>query len=262
MLRAVVFIKIDGRILNVVSFGGGETTLLGIGGWTGTWQLWRQPFELLSASWRCVAYDHRGAGQTQCPSDQLTLEGQVDDVFAVMDALEIERCWLAGESNGGLTGILAVLRDPSRFHGLVTISTPAYVDRTPEREAFIAALEQDREGTLRRFVQWCIPEPESDHLHRWLLHILLEAEPEADGIMIRNVYGVDVRPRLGELRQPVLVIHGEADVITSPDESKTIAAGIPRAELVLLKETGHVPNITRPREIANLIESLVRHHSS
>lgn len=121
-----MFFRIDDRVINAVSFGGGATTLLGIGGWTGTWQLWRQPFESLSTSWRCIAYDHRGAGQTHCGLEQLTLDGLVDDVFAVMDLLEIERCWLAGESNGGLIGVLAAIRDPSRFHGLVTIATSAY----------------------------------------------------------------------------------------------------------------------------------------
>ena len=116
----------------------------------------------------------------------------MDYVFAVMDALEIERCWLAGESNGGFTGILAVLRDPSRFHGLVTISTPAYVDRTPEREAFIAALEQQEPRRMDphwrpQHLNLMPPLVEYDFLGR-LEHF------EADLERVREVTGMPVIP--------------------------------------------------------------------
>lgn len=56
---------------------------------------------------RCV---HRTAGRHQP-------EALVDDLFTVLDALNVERCVLAGESLGALTCALAVLRDPHASRG-------------------------------------------------------------------------------------------------------------------------------------------------
>jgi proline iminopeptidase len=49
----------------------------------------------------------------------------------------------------------------------------------------------------------------------------------------------DVRARLGEIGAPALVIVGESDWVCAPEASRTIAAGIPGAELVILPEAGH-----------------------
>ena len=96
-------------------------TLLAHGGWVASWELWQQPMELLSDQWRCVSYDHRGAGLSVVPIEQITLQGCVDDVIGVMDALGIKRCIIAGKSLGAPIVISALLRHPERFEGLVIV---------------------------------------------------------------------------------------------------------------------------------------------
>ena len=252
-----MFVRLGSRTVNVVSFGSGSTTLLAIGGWIGTWQIWRMPFELLSTDWRCVAYDHRGSGQTPGPASELTIDGLVDDVFAVANALGVTRCWLAGESQGGLIALLAAARQPERFEGIVTVAAPSRWESTPDRELFLQALEQDRHATLTRFVRWCMPEPDTELLQRWVLHLLLESEPEAGSALIRNLYGCALPANITELRMPALVIHGRQDTIIPPDNAEQIAAALPNAQLLLLDEVGHVPTVTRPQQIADAIRSFV-----
>ena len=63
----MVFLPINGHRINVVAFGPGPRTFLGVGGWAGSWELWQQPFEALSRTWRTVSYDHRGCGETVVP---------------------------------------------------------------------------------------------------------------------------------------------------------------------------------------------------
>jgi 3-oxoadipate enol-lactonase len=92
-----MFIKVNKDRLHTVSFGKGPRTFLTHGGWVGNWEVWQQLFELMSESWRCVGYDHRGAGESPVPPETITPETVVDDLFAVMDTLEIKRCVL-GES--------------------------------------------------------------------------------------------------------------------------------------------------------------------
>src|SRR3569833_1080126 len=97
-----MFLEIDGARLHALSFGDGPRTIVAVGGWTGSWEVWEEPLAQLSADgWRCVAYDHRGAGESPVEPDRITVQAMVDDVAAVMDALGVERCVLAGESQGG-----------------------------------------------------------------------------------------------------------------------------------------------------------------
>lgn len=252
-----MFVKLGSRTVNVVSFGSGSTTLLAIGGWIGTWQIWRMPLELLSTDWRCVAYDHRGSGQTLAPVSELTIEGLVDDVFGVADALGVERCWLAGESQGGLVALLAAARQPERFEGIVTIAAPSRWESTPDRELFIQGLAHDRHAMLTRFVRWCMPEPNTETLQRWVLQLLMESEPEAGPALIRNLYGCALPGNISELRMPALVIHGRQDTIIPPDNAAQIATAVPGARLLLLDAVGHVPTVTRPRQVAEAIRSFV-----
>jgi len=258
-----MFEKIGDRIINVASFGSGDPPFFAVGGWIGTWQVWRQTLEILSEDRRCIAYDHRGSGQSLAPIETLNREGLVDDVFLLLDHLGIEQCWLGGESQGGFIAACAYLRDPSRFKGLVIIdSTPHWTADDPRRLAFADGLEADLKGTLGPFVGGCIPEKDAQpHLRRWLMDILLEAEPEYGPALIRQME-VDIRDRLAEITCPTLVVHGLADVIEPPKSGRLFADGIPGARWLGLEGVGHVPTITRPYEVAGAIRELIAEASA
>lgn len=253
-----MFERIADRIINVVSFGQGDPPFFAVGGWIGTWQVWRQTIEILSEDRRVIAYDHRGSGQSLAPIHSLNREGLVDDVFLLLDHLQIDQCWLGGESQGGFIAACAYLRDPSRFKGLVIIdSTPHWQADDERRLAFASGLEADPDATLARFVGACIPEPDAKpHLRRWLLDILREAEPEYGPALIRQME-VDIRNRLAEIDCPTLILHGLADTIEPPENGRLFAAGIPNARWIGLDGVGHVPTITRPREVARAINELI-----
>src|SRR4051795_12883535 len=97
-----MFLDVNGARLHALAFGHGPRTLLAVGGWTGSWEVWEEPIAQLSArGWRCVAYDPRGAGDSPVAPAVISVEAMVADVTGVLDALEIERCVLAAESQGG-----------------------------------------------------------------------------------------------------------------------------------------------------------------
>src|SRR5437764_15485489 len=116
-----MFLPVDGYELMVVEFGSGPVTFVAHGGWVGSWELWLEPFQLMQSRWRCIGYDHRGSGASSFPPESISPTALVDDLFRVLDHFQVEKCVLAGESLGALTCLLAVLRDPARFHGLVLV---------------------------------------------------------------------------------------------------------------------------------------------
>lgn len=249
-----MFISIDDAMLYTTSFGSPSSRpILGIGGWIGNWELWAEPFSILSASWYTLAYDHRGSGATVAPVETITFDRLVDDVFVVLDAYKIDRCILAAESAGALTALGAALRRPERISGLVLVDGLYHRHIPPEQDAFLKGLQTNYPPTLDWFVVTCVPEPDSEHLRRWGRQILRRASQEAAIALQRMPASVDLRPELGRLPQPTLIIHGDQDDLVSLESSQWLAKTLPNARLCVLRGAGHVPTITRPDEVAQAI---------
>ncbi|MBV9413017.1 MAG: alpha/beta hydrolase [Acidimicrobiia bacterium] len=249
-----MFLDVDGVRLNVVSFGSGTRTFVATGGWTGSWELWQQPFELLTAvGWHCVSYDHRGSGESPVEPQQITVDKLVDDTVGVMDALGIETCVIGGESMGGAIAQLAVSRYTDRFTGLVLVD--ATDTDWHEGDARSAARSRaDYAAVVPPFVDTCIPEPDSEHVRRWGRHILMRAEPEQAARLIEMWGDRTIEFDAGRIAVPTLIIHGAEDKIAPIDYSRRLSAQIPDVELIVLDDTGHVPTLTRPRAVAEAID--------
>lgn len=249
-----MFLEIGGVRLHALSFGEGPRTLLAVGGWTGSWEVWEEQLAQLSSDgWRCVAYDHRGAGESPVEPARITVPHMVDDIAAVMDALGIERCVLAGESQGGAIAQYAAARWPERFVGLV-LAAPARARRAQTTSGFADACRADYPAAVAGFVEACFPEADSDHLKRWATNILLRAEPEQAARIIemwRDDAVPDLDPRT--ITVPTLIVHGTADVIVPIDGSRELAAQLRDVELLEFDGTGHVPTMTRPDEVVAAI---------
>lgn len=246
--------EINGWRTRVMDFGSGDRVLVTHGGWTGNWELWEQQAEALSRDgWRVIAYDHRGSGFTRVDPDSISLESMVDDLFAVLDELEIERCVVAGESMGTSVAILAALREPQRFDGLVLVSGSG-VWRKISVLPFLWSLRAAYRLTLRNFTVIAVPEKDvRGYVRPWAHSILKQARPNAARKLIRSLLGVDLRARLRDIQVPTLVIHGTRDLIVLPRDGRALAAAIPGAELVMLDGAGHVPTMTRPEQISAAI---------
>nr|MCU0898845.1 alpha/beta fold hydrolase [Burkholderiales bacterium] len=107
-----MFIDVGDAKLYATAFGPRTApAIVAIGGWIGSWELWAEPFSILSERWRTVAYDHRGSGATVAPVESITFANLVTDLFAVLDAHGIETCTLAAESAGAQTALGAALRE-------------------------------------------------------------------------------------------------------------------------------------------------------
>jgi pimeloyl-ACP methyl ester carboxylesterase len=249
-----MMLPVEDHHLRVVDLGRG-TPLLLHDGWVASWDLWLPLIERLQDGFRCIAYDHRGAGASTFPPSSISSEALVDDVFRVLDAAGIDRCVVAGESLGCQVVEQAVIRDPSRFLGLVLVGGPVTSEPEPGSDAGMAEqaarIRGDWERYLDRFVSACLPEPDAAPLHRWGVQTLLPAGPEA-GVAMFAVHHDLVVP-LEEISVPTLVIHGALDVIVPPSMGREAASRIPSSELVILDDAGHVPIITRPDAVAAAI---------
>jgi pimeloyl-ACP methyl ester carboxylesterase len=177
----------------------------------------------------------------------------IADVVGVLDALGIDLCVLAAESQGSAIAQYAAARNPERFTGLV-LASPAPTGRREEPNAFADFCRADYQAAVDGFVAACFPEPGIDHVRRWAKSILLRAEPEQAARII-EMWGdedvPDVDPRSIDI--PALILHGTDDTIVSIDQGRSLAKLLPDAVLVEFEDVGHVPTMTRPQEVADAI---------
>lgn len=240
-----------------VEFGAGPRTLVALGGWAGSWELWTLPFATLSRTWRTVGYDHRGTGATMAPAASITFERLVDDVFVILDALGIKTCVLAGESAGAAVAVQAAAQRPDRIAGLVLVDGMFQRPAPAAPDPFVQGLHADFAATVAWFADQCVPEngPDSAAIRRWGRQILARAGVDAAVQLAECMYGVDVRPLASRITQPALLIHGTDDRIAPLAGSEWMAAHIARSELHIIEGAGHVPTMTHAETVAALIDA-------
>lgn len=254
-----MFLEVPGAKLFAVRSGPMHgTAILAIGGWIGSSELWLGPLADLSDSYVTITYDHRGSGLSICESDSITFDNLVADALAVLEAFGIGRCVLAAESAGAQTALAVAARFPERVSHLIIVDGMYSRGIAVENDPFLEGLRSAYPATIERFVQLCIPEPESEHIKAWGRKILSRAEASA-AIALRIVGSMtDVTPDLKRITQPVLVLHGDMDRIVPPESGRALAAVLADAELQILEGCGHVPTLTQPKKVAGAMRAFLR----
>lgn len=241
--------------LHVVAAGAGPPVLL-VGGWSASWEVWEPTMSELSRWARCIAPDTRGTGWSDEGDAPVTLGDLVHDLFRVLDALDVPRCVIAGESLGGVVALHAAARHPSRFTGICLVSTPVALDpRTTS--AVVDGCQADYPATVRTFVQTCLPEPGTAHLVPWAEELFIATRPATAVQLVQAVTEVPL-PDTSGLGAPVVVVHGTADAVVPVEQADELASRLPGSRVVRLQGAGHAPTVTRPREVADAIGSLLR----
>ena len=258
-----MFHTVANRRVHSVSFGAGPGTLVAIAGSFANWEIWVPTFELLSPRWRVVGFDHDGVGQTKVPFEEITHDRHVETLFSVLEAQKVDRCVVVGDSSNAAVAIDAVLQQPERFDGLVIVNGHAWGFDRPEVRRFVESLRSQFEPTVDFFVELVFPEPDSEHLKDWLRDIVIRTGAEAAARNLEAAFAVDLRPRLGEVRVPTLVVHGVLDAVSPSalEDAKTLAGLIPGAELALLDDAGHLPLLSQPDVVADRLDAFLAAHA-
>ena len=255
-----MFHDLNGRKIHFVSFGGGPRTLVALPGSIANWEVWLPTVEILSADYRVVCVDHGGVGQSRFPVEEISFELQLEILQSVTEACDLEDFILMADSSNVAVAIEFALRHGSVVDGLVLISGVPWGFDTSRTRRFVRALKADFEGTIADFAEMCFPEDDSRHLVDWLFDLIRRTGPEGIGGILESYYPVDLRDRLSQVDVPSLVVGGSNDRIEAegPEGFRALASGLADAELVILDGVGHVPIMSQPGEIADLVASFVR----
>ena len=166
---------------------------------------------------------------------------------------------LAGCSMGGMLALEAAHQAPQRLRGLALLGSTARPD-TPElirlRTQAITEFEQGRvEPLLRANAMFAFHPAHQARLMEDYIAMVLRAG--AAGLIRQNravMARADLRPTLGALACPTLVVGGLDDLLTPPDNAREMAAAIPGVQLRLLPECGHMLTWEQPQAVTTLLQ--------
>lgn len=212
--------------------------------------IWHAQARALQGHFRVILPDFAGFGASAHLTPDATIDDMADAVVALLDALHItDPVVLGGLSMGGYVALAAAVRHRARLRALMLIDTKAAAD-TPEaaanREKTAAAVVASRD--VVPVVDGMIPRlfgPITRERHPEILApvraLMLRSSPEAIAGALR---AMAVRPDrtaiLPALDLPTLVVVGEDDVISTPDEARDIVAALPNAQLTVIPRVGHM----------------------
>ncbi len=246
--------------LYVEDVGEGEPTFFVLhGGPGGNAYVLREGLEPYLEGFRVVYFDQRGSGRSlELPKDPrlFTLEALVGDLFALAEALGVERFGLIAHGFGALIALEA-LRLDSRALGAILIGPWVSFPWLAQRLAEAAGVgpEEDPEATLQRALSVAEPKALFDRLMFPSLHGRLQYEwlAEGSGILgadsapwgfVRNgLWRLDYTPLLAPYG-PVAILVGEFDRTSYP-YAEEVASRL-QAPLRVIPGAGHYPWIDEP----------------
>ncbi len=216
--------------------------------------MWDPQCETLSPARRVVRFDARGFGGSDLPDGPLTMERIADDAAALMDTLGIERAVVGGCSMGGYAAFAFARRHPHRLAGLVLQDTKAGADTDEAKRNRLTlarrVLEEGSAAAADAFLPRLLgktTQRERPELATQLRAQILATRPEAIAAALHGLAArEDSHATLGTVRVPTLVLVGEEDVLTPPEEAEAIARGIPGARLARIPRAGHLANLENP----------------
>jgi pimeloyl-ACP methyl ester carboxylesterase/DNA-binding winged helix-turn-helix (wHTH) protein/class 3 adenylate cyclase len=217
---------------------------------------------------RLILFDKRGTGLSdRVPIDQLpTLEQRMEDVHAVMNAVDSRRAVLIGVSEGGPMCSLFAATYPERTMALVMIGTYAkrirdddypWAPTTEQREAFFELMKRDWGKPVG--LEERAPSMANDKEFRdwWAEYLRMGASPGAAVALTKMNAEIDVRSVLPSIRVPTLVIHRTEDACLKVEEGRFVASKIPACKFVEFAGDDHLPFVGDQDEILNEIERFV-----
>ena len=241
--------------------GQGEPALVFLHFYGGSSRTWQPVMDQLQTRYRCLAYDHRGWGQSDKPATGYGIPELAADALALLAQLDLGSYVLVGHSMGGKVAQLLASQRPAGLRGLVLVApSPATPTHLPE-PAFQALLHA-----------YDTPANAQAALTHVLTHRPLPAAVQQRTLndMQRQVEASrvgwptiampqDVSANLARINVPVLLIASEYDQVDPVAHLQAeLLPRLPGAQFVVVPNAGHLVMLEAPTDVAHLLDTFVQ----
>lgn len=227
--------------------------------------IWYHQLFSFALTHRCIVIDARGHARSDKPDNGYNIPQLAKDVVAVLDALELPKAILVGNSIGGMTVMQLNLDHPDRVIGnLLAGSTTNMGGNMPKEmmEAFMRDPFNMFGGLMDAAA--------APHTRRERPEILatMKAQRTNEATFPRRVFNAligdpngpfawNITARLGEIKAPTLVVVGADDQATPVVANQLLSDHIPGARLEVIPDAGHFSQIENPARFNQLLQQFV-----
>lgn len=232
--------------------------------------MWRHVAPAFEYRFRVVLFDHVGAGgsdlKAYSKNKYSNLAGYADDVVEIGNELGLKGAIFVGHSVSAMIGVLASFRAPDMFRSLVMVGpSPRYIDD----EDYIGGFKEQQIAELLQFLSdnhmgWSaamaptiMGNPDRPELGEELTNSFCRTDPEIAKEFARVTFNSDNRADLAKVAIPSLILQCSDDVIAPLTIGEYMHKRIPNSKLIVLKATGHCPNLSAPEEVISAMRGFV-----
>ena len=215
-------------------------------------ETWNAQFAVFAKHYRVIRWDRRGYGRSSTPTSAFS---QLDDLFAVLKGLKVERARLVGCSAGGLLAIHFALDHPQMVTALVLVgpivSGLEFSDHFTTRGN--RGIPRPDVTVAQKIDYWASKDPwimaPENTAARQKFKTLLTANPQnlqGTGQQFARWPDQPALDRLSQIKVPTLLVVGESDIPDVHAHIGAIQAGIAGSKRVVLNRSGHLPQVEVP----------------
>jgi sigma-B regulation protein RsbQ len=255
---------------NIKIAGKGQQPMLFAHGFGCDQHMWRFVAPAFAQEYRVILFDHVGAGQSDLSAynraKYSTLDGYAGDVLEICRELDLWNVIFVGHSVSAMIGVLAAIKEPERFDRLVLISpSPRYIN---ERDYVGGFSQEDIEGLLdfldSNYLGWSsamapaiMGNSDQPELGEELTNSFCRTDPEIAQHFARVTFLADNRADLPKLQTKSLILQCSDDVIAPEAVGEYMRRNLADSRLMVLKATGHCPNLSAPEETIAAMKTFV-----
>ncbi len=204
----------------------------------------RALYERLAEHCTLVRYDHTGVGLSDRARTSFSLERELSELEAVVDALGAPRVTLLGGSFGSPVAIAYAARHPERVSRLLLYGSFACGDAVAPadvQQAMVALVRASFSLGAKALTSILAPHVSPEESRLFTRNQLLSTAGETAAELLALLYRFDVRELAASVSVPTLVVHRRQDAAVPLEAGRDVAARIPGARLLMLEGDVHLP---------------------
>jgi sigma-B regulation protein RsbQ len=256
---------------NVHTNGSASRAMIFVHGFGCDQNMWRFVAPAFEEDFKTVLFDHVGAGGSDLkaydPAKYASLDGYADDLIEIVRELDLKQVVFVGHSVSAMIGVLASLKAPDLFQSLVMVGpSPRYIDdgdyvggfKAEQIGELLAFLAENHMGWSAAMAPVIMGNADRPELAQELTNAFCRTDPEIVKAFARVTFMSDNRADLAKVTIPSLVLQCSEDIIAPTVVGEYVQRHIPDSTLVILRATGHCPNLSAPEEVIAAIRTFVR----
>ncbi len=261
----------DGVYVAYQTWGAGPDLLLVPGFISHLEVAWENPayarlYERLGSFARVITFDKRGTGMSDRPPELPDADRRMLDMLAVLDAVEAGPVSVFSLSEGAALSVLLAATHPQRVASLSMFggyarptSGPDHpIGTTPEQLEAMGIFLQERWGTGVGLSAFAPSLATDERAREWWARLQrMAASPTAARALTHGYNLIDVRPALGLVHAPTLILHRSEDRMVSVALARELRDGIPGSRLIEFPGADHLLPTTNWSQVIDALEEFV-----